>query len=387
MNSSLLKVLENCELTFERLKLNLPDIKRPFYKELDIDSIRGILIYGQRGVGKTTFLLDKIKDKNFLYFSADNPLISSLPLYDFVQEIFKKGYEGIVIDEIHHANNWSMHVKSLFDDYPGKFIWISDSSNLMLKKSVADLSRRFVQFRIPMLSFREYIYLITGKIVGKIDIFNFEKTFLSEINDLNILKLFNNYLSCGIRPIFFEGEYCSRLKNLIEKSLYSDIPFYVKSVQENHLRLMNAIIGYLLISPVPTINVSGMCSEWGIGKEKLYDLLYVMEYSELINIVRKKNKHNYSKGSKIFLADPSCYECFRGNVGNIREAFFVFAMKELFAVYASSNEKECDYIVNDKKFEIGGKNKKRKNADYIVSDDLDIPLGNRLPLWMLGFQY
>jgi len=381
------RVLENCELTFERLKLSLPDKKRPFYEELNIDNTRGALVYGQRGVGKTTFLLDKIRNKNFLYFSADNPLVSSLPLYDFVQEIFKRGYEGIVIDEIHHSNSWSLNVKALFDDYPDKYIWISDSSNLMLKKSVADLSRRFVQYRIPMLSFREYVYLITGKLTNKIDIFNFQKSFLSDISELNILKLFNDYLDFGIRPIFFEGEYCSRLKNLIEKSLYSDIPFYVKSIQDSHLRLMNAIIGHLLISPVPTINVSGMCSEWGIGKEKLYDILYVMEHSELINIVRKKNKHNYSKGSKIFLSDPSCYHCFRGDIGNVREAFFVLSMKELYELYASDDENECDYIVNNKKFEIGGRNKKRKNAEYIVSDDLDIPLGNRLPLWMAGFQY
>jgi len=245
------RVLENCELTFERLKLSLPDKKRPFYEELNIDNTRGALVYGQRGVGKTTFLLDKIRNKNFLYFSADNPLVSSLPLYDFVQEIFKRGYEGIVIDEIHHSNSWSLNVKALFDDYPDKYIWISDSSNLMLKKSVADLSRRFVQYRIPMLSFREYVYLITGKLTNKIDIFNFQKSFLSDISELNILKLFNDYLDFGIRPIFFEGEYCSRLKNLIEKSLYSDIPFYVKSIQDSHLRLMNAIIGHLLISPVP----------------------------------------------------------------------------------------------------------------------------------------
>ncbi len=387
MRDILNRVLENCELTFERLRLSLPDKKRPFYEKLNIDNTRGALVYGQRGVGKTTFLLDKIRNKNFLYFSADNPLISSLPLYDFVQEIFKKGYEGIVIDEIHHSNSWSLNVKALFDDYPDKYIWISDSSNLMLKKSVADLSRRFVQYRIPMLSFREYVYLVTGRLTEKIDIFNFQKSFLSDISELNILKLFNDYLNFGIRPIFFEGEYCSRLKNLIEKSLYSDIPFYVKSIQDSHLRLMNAIIGHLLISPVPTINVSGMCSEWGIGKEKLYDILYVLEHSELINIVRKKNKHNYSKGSKIFLSDPSCYHCFRGDIGNVREAFFVLSMKELYELYASDDEKECDYIVNNKKFEIGGRNKKRKNAEYIVSDDLDIPLGNRLPLWMAGFQY
>ncbi len=59
------------------------------------------------------------------------------------------------------------------------------------------------------------------------------------------------------------------------------------SIQDNHLKVMNAVLGYLLNSPVPNINVSGMCNEWELGKEKLYQLLYVMEQSELINIVKK----------------------------------------------------------------------------------------------------
>jgi hypothetical protein len=47
---------------------------------------------------------------------------------------------------------------------------------------------------------------------------------------------------------------------------------------------MKAIVSHFLNSPIPTINVSGMCSEWGISKEKLYDILYVMEQSEVIRI-------------------------------------------------------------------------------------------------------
>jgi len=49
---------------------------------------------------------------------------------------------------------------------------------------------------------------------------------------------------------------------------------------------------------------------------------------------------------------------------------------------------------NDSKyhFEIGGKDKGfRQIADipdsYVFSDDLESPVGSKLPLWMLGFLY
>lgn len=61
-------IITQVELTNERLKQHLPAIKRPIFNNIAIDNVRGALLYGPRGVGKTTFLLHKINDKNFLYF-------------------------------------------------------------------------------------------------------------------------------------------------------------------------------------------------------------------------------------------------------------------------------------------------------------------------------
>ncbi|MDL1969850.1 MAG: ATP-binding protein [Candidatus Desulfofervidaceae bacterium] len=383
-------IIEQIELTLERLKNFLPKVKRPYYRQIKIDNIRGALIYGLRGVGKTTFLIDKISNvkQNFLYFSADNPVISTIPLYDLVSAIFKKGYDGVVIDEIHYANKWSTHIKALYDDYPANLIWISDSSNLILKKSVADLSRRFVQFRIPLMSFREYLYLTQNIEAETFNPFEDNKrNILTTLKNINILRLFTDYISGGTRPIFTEGEYCSRLKGLLEKSIYHDVPFYVSSIQDNHLRVMNAIVGHLISAPIPTINITNMCNEWDLGKEKLYNLLEVMERSELINIIRKPGKFNYTKGSKIFLADPSIYSCFKGNTGSLREAFVVMCLKERYTINTCKNDDECDFSVGNFKIEVGGKNKKRKKADFVISDDIDVPVKNKIPMWMLGFMW
>lgn len=92
----------------------------------------------------------------------------------------------------------------------------------------------------------------------------------------------------------------------------------------------------------------------------------------------------YSKGAKIFLADPTTYQIYEGEVWNFREAFIVSMLKEIGNIYASKDETEADFIFNDIKLEIGGKNKRRKSSDFVIRDDIDIPLKNMIPLWTFG---
>ncbi len=379
------EVITLVEETHQRLKLSLPERIRPFYDSVEIDKVRTALVYGQRGAGKTTFLLHRSKDKPFLYLSADNPLVLAYPLYEVVREVFKRGYEGIIIDEVHLAKDWSLHLKALYDDYPDRYIWASGSSSLLIKKGVADLSRRFVQIRIPLMSFREFLHLKIGILPEPVDIFNVKEENLKLVRKINILRLFREYISSGTRPIFFEGEYCSRIQGIIEKTIFYDIPFYLPSIQGNHLRLMNAVIGHIISSPIPTVNISKLCSEWHIGKEKLYQLLSIMEGVELLRIVRRKgDKSVYSKGAKMLINDPSVYYCFNGNLGTAREALVVFTLSERYEVYASPKEEDYDYLVDGKKIEVGGKKKDTKSADFVISDDLELPVRNRLPMWLLG---
>ncbi len=379
------KLISHLEETHAKLKLSLPHRLRPYYKNLNLENIRGALIYGQRGVGKTTFLLSISREKPFLYFSADHPFLLTFPLYEVVQKIFSHGYEGVIIDEVHYAKDWSLHLKALYDDYPHHYIWASGSSSLLLKMGVADLSRRFVQTRLPLLSFRDYIYLTSEILVPPVEFFNFQKDHLELVRKVNILKFFREYISSGTRPIFVEGEYCKRIQGIIEKSIFYDIPSLMPQLQSNYLRLMYAVFGYLIGSPVPTINITKLCNSWHIGKEKLYHLLSLLEALELFKIVRKKgDKSVLSKGAKMFINDPSVYHCYRGELGSAREAFVVYSLSEKYEVFASSKEDEYDYMVNNIKLEVGGRKKEHKGADFVISDDLEIPVKNRIPLWLLG---
>ena len=114
-----------------------------------------------------------------------------------------------------------------------------------------------------------------------------------------------------------------------------------------------------------------------------------MENIGLIRIIRKKDdKKINSTGSKIFLGDPSIYPLFNGEIGNIRESFVCSMFEESgIDVYNSENEEEYDFLIDNKKFDIGGRNKNIKEADYVIKDNIDIPYNKTIPLWILGFIY
>ena len=108
-------------------------------------------------------------------------------------------------------------------------------------------------------------------------------------------------------------------------------------------------------------------------------------------------KHSVSadckKPDKIYLENTNITNAINPsmvNKGNTGETFFV---NQLLNNNTISIPNEADFLVNNKYlFEIGGKNKTRKqiqNADhaYIVADDIEYGSGNKIPLWLFGFLY
>lgn len=374
-----------------RISGALPSISRPYLDGVQLHKQRTALVTGPRGVGKTSFLLREAqKHGNALYISADHPLVSTCQLWELGEKAFLSGYSGLIVDEVHFAANWSAHLKSLYDSFPDKFIWASDSSSLILRLGTHDLSRRFPSQYVPFLSLREYMTLRGLPKLKTFDPLRAQpEDFEEALAHPNLLAYFRDYLHEGFRPIFTEGQYQNKILGIIEKTIMSDIPFFVPGTQENHLRLMRAIMGYLATANIPTLNIDSLSREWSVGKEKLYALLSVMDEVGLITIVRLPSDHKATgKGAKIFFADPTMYGALNGNLGNVREAFVVASFKQAGkTVHAADKEVDGDLLVDGFLLEVGGKHKKRKKADYVMRDDSERPVENGIPLWSLGMLY
>ena len=78
------------------------------------------------------------------------------------------------------------------------------------------------------------------------------------------------------------------------------------------------------------------------------------------------------------------------NIGTMRETFFCNQLGYKHQVeYAQSGDFIVDHIIT---FEIGGPSKEGKQVAqtenaYVVADDIEFPVGNKLPLWLFGLMY
>ena len=87
------------------------------------------------------------------------------------------------------------------------------------------------------------------------------------------------------------------------------------------------------------------------------------------------------------------------NLGNLRETFFVNQLDNYYKNKQSLNDegifasKQGDFYCEEKyTFEVGGKKKgfnqiKDLKDSYIASDDLEVGIGNKIPLCIFGFLY
>lgn len=389
--SLITEAIERAEQIQARLLMHQPRRLRDWSVRFPLPERAGLLS-GPRGTGKTTWMLTQAATAHLLYISADHPALSTVPLYDLIEGIFMRGYEGVLVDEVHYAADWARHLKAAYDSFPAQRLIASDSSTIVLRKEMTDLSRRFPLHHMPLLSYREYLALRLNREIPQADPFApIGQAVRTLMREVNLLRYFRAYLGGGFRPFFLEGPelYQEKVMHTIAKTMESDIPFLVPQITENHLRLMHAVIGYLAIATVPVLQVNSLCREWGLGKEKLYQLLAAMERAHLVRIVRKRNDTKlHSVGAKLLLHEPSVYGFFGRNAGTQREAYTVAALADAgLPVFASSNEQDCDFIVDGHRIEVGGQRKHPKTADFVVRDNTDVPTGNILPLWLLGLAY
>lgn len=240
-----------------------------------------------------------------------------------------------------------------------------------------------------MMSFREYLYIETGQVY---------RTYapggaMPTEPTSGVLKHFAQYRKHGTRPFYQEGNYEKRFMGVLEKAIYTDIPFFLNTVTDNNLRVMSAIVGTLANSSVPRVQVKSLCNDWGIGAEKLYQLLFVMEQVSLINIVRLQNDTKArSVGAKMLFSDPCSYWVLNADMGTEREAFVVFCFLQAgMEVTAMKDERKGDFFISSphKSFtvEVGGVNKQSKGADYVLRDNTDYLAGKAIPLWLLGMMW
>ncbi len=379
--------------------------KRYLWDRINWDN-RLIVITGARGIGKTTLLLQYIKEKlsklsdEVIYVSLDDLYFSKNTIVDFAEEFVKRGGKYLFLDEIHKYHNWSQEIKNIYDYFSSLRIIITGSSALDIYKGKADLSRRAITYKMQGLSFREYIlfkYKHQFPVLTIEDIFKDAHNFIPAIhNKIKPIKLFEEYLQTGYYPFFIEGkeDFHQRLKQTVNHVLDSDLPSVerIDFIAVQNLRKLLSIITE--IAPFKP-NILKLSKQIGVSRETLQKYLYLLSKADLL-LLLQAGTHGISKlnkPEKVFLNNSNLIYSLsdtRVNTGTLRETFFYNQLNESHNILSSD---KGDFFINQKyTVEVGGKNKTRKQISgikhaYVAADNIEYAHQNTIPLWLFGFLY
>lgn len=380
----------------KQLKMTLTDFIRYRYDEINWSG-RMFGLVGPRGVGKTTMVLQYIKQnlnrRDTLYVSADNLYFADNSLVALADKFSKQGGKHLFIDEIHKYKDWSRELKQLYVTYPDMQIAFTGSSILDIYKGTANLSRRAPIYEMQGLSFREYLgmfhhisapaYSLEDILQHKVEIPGVEHP----------LPLFADYLKRGYYPFGMDIDFDMELEQVINQTMEIDIPQYAEMNVSTGRKLKQLLV--IIARSVPFKPVMQKLADMiGVSRNYLNDYLLYIEKSGMIGQVRDATGgiRGLGKVDKVYLDNTNLiYSLGRENmnVGNLRETFFYNQMRVRQDVITS---KIFDFQIGDRTFEIGGKNKGQKQiADaregYVVKDDIETGYGNVIPLWNFGMNY
>lgn len=396
--------------TYHRLiaETNTP-VKRFLYDEL-LKPHRLTGIIGPRGVGKTTLMLQFIKNESYadgksFYFSADNIYFNQSSILAFVHDLYtQQQIRHFYIDEIHQYANWNQELKNIHDAFPDARVIFSGSSSIDLVEGSYDLSRRARLLQLPGLSFREYLNIKTGASFQPLSLegllANHIPLALSYTKDLPVLAHFDEYLQYGYYPFVFESREMlyPALAQVIEKTIHEDIAnFY--SLKTSSLNQFKRILNFLASMPPGKISTNNLATKLGIDNKTTDHYLGILRRTGLIKMLFPvAHGHQLlSKPSKIYVDNSTLLAAINTflaadlDKGTLRELFFLQSLQTspIKVFYPDAGDFQIDQL----RFEIGGRNKdwrqyrNKERPNYLVKDNLLVGTSDTIPLYLFGFLY
>ena len=379
--------------------------QRSLMKEINWNA-RLIGIRGARGVGKTTMMLQHIKDTYglnptaALYASLDHLYFSRHSLLELAEEFYNQGGQCLYLDEVHKYEGWSREIKNIYDGFPDLKVVFTGSSLLNILNAEADLSRRCVSYDMQGLSFREYLLFKEGLSFPAFaleDILTHPleaaKTVLAECRPL---QHFPKYLQEGYYPFFLQQDidYLTQVQKVVSLILEIELP-QLRQVEVGNVRKLRSLLA-VLSSGVPfAVDISKMAQMAELNRNTILSYLSHLHRAKLINLLYsdKMNLKRMQKPDKIYLENTNLLQVLslsQVEVGTQRETFLV---NQLAYKHQVEYGKQADFLI-DRKYtiEVGGQSKDGKqiaetpNA-FIAADGIEYAFGNKLPLWLFGFLY
>jgi uncharacterized protein len=376
---------------------------RYLYTQIDWSN-RLICLKGARGVGKSTLLLQHIREcfagnDCALYVSLDNMWFQTHELADLADYFYTHGGTHLFLDEIHYLPHWQTIIKNIYDNYPHLNIVYTGSSMLQLSAHEGDLSRRQVTYVLRGMSFREFLlfenYPIGNAVPLQQLLAQHESLALPHVSQHRILTLFAEYLKHGYYPFYLESGsgFFDRLQSVARQVIENELP-QIEDISYATIHKIQKML-IILSERVPfTPKMSELYRVLETNRDNGLRMLYTLQRADMLSLFSSeaKNLKALCKPDKIYLENTNLMYCLSNHIdrGTLRETFFYNQLRcnhEVLLPRQGDFEVDRAYI-----FEVGGQSKtfdqiKDLPNGYLAVDDIEIGSGHRIPLWMFGLLY
>jgi predicted AAA+ superfamily ATPase len=377
--------------------------RRYIYHEIDFQE-KMIAIFGARGVGKTTTLLQYLlelqsQNREALYISLDYPFLSGVDLIDVVEEFVDGGGEYLLLDEVHRYSDFSSYLKTIYDLFDIHVVYTGSSATSLLNAK-SDLSRRVTLYNLYGFSFREFLEL---KYSLKLKSFKIDEIFQNHIDlskeilrdKIDILGAFYEYIEIGYYPFYFDKQtsYYQNLLNTINLTIDLDLTS-LGLIEQKYTYKLKKLLEVVCESSPFEVNYTKIASSAEISRVKLYDYISFLADGQMLLLIDEplRGVKKINRPAKIYLNNTNLLHayCQNSKKGTIRETFFANQVSQNSQLAIS---KQGDFTIdNNFRVEIGGKNKSFKQIkdipnSFVVADDIEVGFGAKIPLWLFGFLY
>lgn len=393
-------------------------IRRQLMDEINWDH-RLIAIKGGRGVGKTDFLLSRVKEietewKNTpepvvkgrrkkrkplsemrpcLYVNFNDFYFTENSLLDLARQFVKEGGRYLFLDQLFKYPNWSRELKRCYNRFKDLHIVFCATPVMPIDEENNDLKDIADTYNLRGFSFREYLNLQTG--------LRFQSYSLEELmqrhasisreicSRVRPLDYFKAYLHHGYYPSYLESKsFEAELLKTMNSQLEVDV-LMIKQIDVTCLHKLRKLLQILLREAPCALNISNISEEIGLSRATTMNYIKYLKDSRLINLLYPEDKSFPMKPTKLYIHNPNVAQMIFTRqipMADLYETYFYTAVHGAHKVNAT--DRSAMFIIDNKYyFDVKETSSSRDTIRPTAVGDLETGRGNQMPLWLLGFLY
>ena len=392
-------------------------IRRQLMDEINWED-RLIAIKGGRGVGKTDFMLFRIKEieqayqeqyereiaaiksrrkpkpvRPCLYVNLNDFFFTQHTIVELASRFVKAGGRYLFIDQIFKYPHWSRELKRCYIKYPNLHVVFCATPVMPIDEENNYLQDIVHSYNLRGFSFREYLNLQTGlrfRSYSLEEILQHHASISREICErVRPLEYFRNYLHHGFYPSYLESKnFESALLKVMNSQLEVDV-LMIKQIDVSCLHKLRKLL-YILMRETPcALNVSSISDEIGLSRATVMNYIKYLKDSRLINLLYPEDKNFPMKPTRVYMHNTNVARMDFTRVIppiDMYETFFYNTVHGSHRVNAT--ERSAMFIVDNQYFfDVKEKGTARDAIRPTAIGELETGRGNQIPLWLLGFLY